>query len=460
MVVGYMAWGRSFAYLGIPQINVFIGEMYIAAFMFARFGRVWFEIAPRSPHASGRGIMTLLEDYRFILTIFACYGVLCVARGFLKEYLLMTSLQCFVYHAYALYLIPALWIGLHRPDWLTLFVRWLSRIQGVYGLLYIAFLSSTNIMLPFKSMPLFSQPIGGAVAVLLLLAIPQAEPKTWVRSLSVLANLAVMLGMQVRAEWLGFGLGLVVLTVLYPPSRRAIFTFVGVFGLLMGIAAITDMKMEAPSGRGGEISARGIAGRIIAAVDAKTAAKYVDNADDVAGTIDWRKNWWREIWKSVVVKGDNATFFFGHGYGFPLTDLVNYIDAEEGVRTPHNIFFYNLAYCGWVGVATSAMFQAVLVFGLWRAYRITGSAVGLVFWIVEIGVALFSNYLETPCGAIPFYTVIGVCLAPTLRPPPVKPTNPSISINERALAAFKRRQPQQTRPTRRPIPRDDHLLPW
>jgi len=46
----------------------------------------------------------------------------------------------------------------------------------------------------------------------------------------------------------------------------------------------------------------------------------------------------------------------GHGYGFPLGDLVPYLEGEF-IRTPHNEFFYALGYTGWIGVLLFAPFS-------------------------------------------------------------------------------------------------------
>ena len=36
LIVGYLAMGRSFAYLGLPWFSLYVGEMVLAAFLLVR----------------------------------------------------------------------------------------------------------------------------------------------------------------------------------------------------------------------------------------------------------------------------------------------------------------------------------------------------------------------------------------------------------------------------------------
>lgn len=84
------------------------------------------------------------------------------------------------------------------------------------------------------------------------------------------------------------------------------------------------------------------------------------------------------------------------------------------LRTPHNIFFYALGYGGWIGVALFFLLQVSLARLLLRAYRVTGQPFGLVFWAMSLSLAFFGNFFETPFGAIPFYLLTGLAIAPVL----------------------------------------------
>jgi len=103
----------------------------------------------------------------------------------------------------------------------------------------------------------------------------------------------------------------------------------------------------------------------------------------------------------------------GYGYGFPLGDLVPYLEGQF-IRTPHNTFFYALGYTGWIGVALFSLFQIQIFRLLWKAYRADGKPFGIIYWVSMMTFGMFFPLGETPYGAIPFYLVIGWCASPLL----------------------------------------------
>jgi hypothetical protein len=113
------------------------------------------------------------------------------------------------------------------------------------------------------------------------------------------------------------------------------------------------------------------------------------------------------------VHSSPETTVLGHGYGFPLGDLVPYLKGEF-IRTPHNEFFFALGYTGWVGVTVFALFQIQICRLLWNAYRFDGRPFGIAYWVSISTFGMFFPVGETPYGAIPFYLIIGWCLSPFL----------------------------------------------
>src|SRR5207247_1567860 len=102
----------------------------------------------------------------------------------------------------------------------------------------------------------------------------------------------------------------------------------------------------------------------------------------------------------------------GFGYGFPIGDLVPYLEGRF-IRTPHNFFLYVLGYTGWLGVALFFAFQRELVRLLWRMWKQTGQPFGILFWTTSIVCASFTAFFETPYSAIPFYLIIGCVIGST-----------------------------------------------
>ena len=177
-----------------------------------------------------------------------------------------------------------------------------------------------------------------------------------------------------------------------------------------------NFSLPSPEGRAeGNFSARQLADRAMAVFRAdlgdERAAAGVGKVDAQEATFVWRTVWWLAIWNSA--HEDVNTAVLGHGYGFPLGDLVPYL-AEEFIRTPHNEFFYALGYTGWVGVLLFALFQIGILRLLWKAYRVDGRPFGIIYWSAVMVFGLFFPIGETPYGAVPFYLVLGWCASPPL----------------------------------------------
>jgi hypothetical protein len=254
----------------------------------------------------------------------------------------------------------------------------------------------------------FGQPAGAAVALLGLLSFEQNLGRMW---LPVLLNSFVLIGVQVRAEWLGF---LVCLAVWgYLAGRLGQLLKVASFavGLLL-VGLVTDVSFPSPAQRGGEISTRRIIGRALSAVDTDAAATFNPKAEDHASTVTWRTGWWKEIWK--MVHDSPAWTLLGPGYGYPIWDLHPEYLNEQHLRTPHNVFMFALGYTGWLGVVLFYGLQWSLARLLWRVYRQTGQPFGLCYWAMIMVWAVFDNFFETPFGAIPFFLLTGMAVGPLL----------------------------------------------
>ena len=401
LVIGYSALGRSFAYLGIPPAKVFLGEIFLGWFM-----TVHMRTVERVIRFANRA--RAMQWLRLAVGLFLFWGLVCIVYGFIVRRPPIAILMNFAFNYYALYLIIGLAVALSGQNIMPTLARRLGWIHGIYGVVYVAGLHNVYLPIPGTGgVNLFAQPNGSAFAVLALL---QYEPKLARAWFPILLNLAVMGAVQVRAEWLGFMAGFALWSVLAGRVRQLLLAGVAVLTLIV-VGLIFDIRVEGISGRGGEISVQGIVGRALAPIDPSLAGKYVDNAEDLGGTVDWRTRWWTAIWASIN-HGSDVEFFFGHGYGFELTSLVD--GVEHDVRTPHSVFFYALGYGGWIGAFIFIFLQFALAGCLWKTYRFTGDPFGLAFWVLNLSLGMFGNTFETPFGAIPFYLVMGVSIAPLL----------------------------------------------
>jgi hypothetical protein len=404
LVVGYFCLSRAFAYLGIPPLHLFVGEIVLAYFLLfgpkVTTGR-WLWLAIRAAP------FTTLRR-RFVM-LFA-YGVFQVGLGAARGYPVFTAIRDLAFNYYPLYLFLGLWVGLRSPSFLPKLIRLLAWFNGIYGLLFILFLSRIPWTIPGVSnevveVRIFGQPLGSAIALIGLFAFESELLSVWHL---VALNLFVLLGMQIRGEWLAFAIGLLVWGWMTRRLKR--LTMAGAYLMLLFAFMYTvDLKLPAPETRiTGTISVRDLVGRALAPISPDAASDYTEDSQDALNTTLWRTVWWAEIWTSIHETSSRA--LLGFGYGFPLGDLNPYLDGEF-IRTPHNVFLYALAYTGWVGVALFVAFQVELARLLWGTWKKTGQPFGILFWVTSLVFACFTAFFETPYGAIPFYLVAGCAIA-------------------------------------------------
>lgn len=409
LIVGYLCLGRSFAYLGLPEFSLFIGEMTLAAFLLfgprMKQGR-WLQIAPR---------VQRLRRLERLLVLILCYGAFEALHGILKGYPVFLAARDTAFNYYPLFLLLGIWAGLMDRQLLQRVVRALAWWNGCYGVAYVLFLDRIPWTMPGTSdvaskVFLFGQPTGSAVALLGLLAFEPRLRKVWYL---LALNAFVLLGIQVRAEWVGFGVGLVIFAWLTKRIRQLAIG-VGLVAVLLGLMYVAHIDLPSPRTRGGRIAVDYIAARAVAPISKSLA-------DDLAppsavhgftGTANWRLVWWGSIWEAV--HANPARAIVGFGYGYPIGDLNPLMPPGVFIQTPHSDFFYALGFSGWIGVLFFVLVQVELARLLLRSYRKSGQPFGLAFWGMTLAVSLFGEIFEGPFGAIPFYLLVGVALAPGL----------------------------------------------
>jgi O-Antigen ligase len=407
LILGYLCMSRSFAYLGIPQWNLFVGEVALAYFLLS---------GPKT--ASGRWPWVALKDPDFrtlkrLFVLLFVFGVFQVVRGIHEGQPPLTAARDLAFNYYPLYLFLGMWVGMHSPRFLRDVLYLLAWLNGLYGLAFILFLNRVDWIIPGVSkevweVRIFGQPLASAIALLALLAFEKDLKSVWH---VFLLNLFVLLGMQIRGEWLAFGVGLLLWAWMGKHLKKLASAGAYVV-LLLGLMYAIDLNLPGPETRGpGTISAADLVGRALAPINMDLAAEYTSNSENAEVTTLWRTIWWARIWISVH---ENPTrSLLGFGYGFPLGDIVPYLQGQF-IRTPHNFFFYALGYTGWFGVGLFLFFQAELARLLWRTWKKTGTPFGILFWVTSLVFACFTAFFEAPYGAIPFYLITG-CAIPSGR---------------------------------------------
>ena len=404
LIVGYLSVSRAFAYVGIPTWKVFIGEVVLAlSFLWGpKFnGKFWPWVTFKLPE---------LKSLSIAYALFLGFGILQVLHGIWVGNPPLVAVRDFAFNYYPIYFFLGLLAGIARPDLLPRLIRSFAWFNGIYGVLFLLYLNRASWFIPgvgdeTTPIPIFGQPIYSFVALLGLLAY---EKNLWRIAHLLFLNAFVMLGMQIRTEWLAFGIGVLVWGVITKQGKRLLQA--GVIGAaLLGMMYVTDFTLPSPEGRAeGDISIRQLVDRGMAVFRAdlsdESAAAGVGEADSQEATFVWRTVWWLAIWNSSLEDGHAA--ILGHGYGFPLGDLVPYL-AGQFIRTPHNEFFFALGYTGWIGVALFFTFEVGILGLLWKVNRKTGEPFGVPYWVAMMTYGMFFPLGESPYGAIPFYLITG-----------------------------------------------------
>ena len=400
LLIGNLAMTRSFAHIGIAPL--FIAELSIGLILLLRpsvFLGHWLRSLVKD------GPLTVLA---YSALIFVAYGAFQCLRGLAGDYPKI-ALQNFAFHFYVVFLFAGIWLGTQRADLLPKIVRWGSWIIGTYGVLYLlvfADASDPSTLPETNKVSLFGQPHGCGLMIVGLLV----YERKWRSALvPLMLNSFAMLGNQVRAEWLAFAAAVLAFALLTAQVKRLAIVSFALAGLLF-VGLVLDFRVKAPSGRGGDISVREIAGRAIASFDEKTATKLTPRAKSYSSTVSWRTGWWKNIYASV--HESPFTSLLGHGYSFAIWEL--HPENIPRVRTPHNIAVFCLAYGGWIGVIIFYTFYVILGLTCLRSFLTTGDPFGCCFWVGYTVWAPFDNLMESPYGAIPFYLLCGIYLAPLL----------------------------------------------
>jgi O-Antigen ligase len=355
----------------------------------------------------------VLNEIGWPLLISLTYGFAQVIYGILLGYSVKTAFQILLFNIAPVYLFLGMYVGYRHINMVRSYIRFMAWYVAFYAPLYFLVLHKYQGTGDADSgYSIIGPPGSGSTTLLGLIAY---EPHLLGFWFPIFVLTCLTIAAQERADWLGLGLALAVWGYLSKKMGR-VFGVFGAIVVVLLIAALVDLKLPPMPGRGGELSARGTLARMAGAVSADLAAKVEDdgahNAAFYYGTVYWRKRWWAGIRQEV--SKDTTSMIFGLGYGYPLAKLTgNAGTVQEGTRSPHSIFYFNLAYSGIVGVVIFFWFQIALLRLLYKVYLVTGQIWGLAYFLYNFIGAFFGNFLESP-ASIPFYLLLGLGIGPML----------------------------------------------
>lgn len=406
LVSGYLTFGRSFAYLGVPPL--FIGEAFVA-YSVLKNDRRWL-----NKFIEDIFQMRLLS-FAVALTMF--WGAFELVRSFYGGRIpIIEALKTFAFSYYPICLIIGLTLGQNVT--MAKFIRFFRMFAiffSIYGIAQ-AVLGAAGVKwtLPWNgSVYLFNTPaLTPLVPVGMLILWPYLRDWKW-RHAIFLMSMAPLFFDPGRGPLLGFFFGLICLALV---SVRRVFTVtLSMAGLFVAMMFIGPY-LPAVEGRADSMDPIFGLARVVATIDEGQArqllidAGYRDRLDiiqEAGGTTDWRKNLWQSALKSL----DTTTLqFIGHGHGANLTQFVP--DGTE-VRTPHNFVIFALFYTGIIGLACYALLIVTLMFKAYMIPERNLSAFLMSVIFMATVMALVGNMFEAPFCAIPFYLLCGVILGMT-----------------------------------------------
>lgn len=353
-----------------------------------------------------------LSGVAWAMLVSLIYGIAQVVRGCLfLGFPVTTALEILVFNLCPVIMFLGLWAGARHPGIVRSYIRFVTLFLVVYTPLYVLFFHKLTIslsgILPGTNMDLLGSPGTGSWALLGLLSYESRLGQWW---LPIVVLICLMVANEERADWLGFAVALGVWGFLRKRMGR-VMAIVCAVATILAVGFLTDLRLPPIPGRGGEISARATVARLAGSISTDMAEDMGGDAADARfyyGTVYWRKHWWAGIRDEVSRNSENLVF--GLGYGFPLDKLGG--PTTTDVRSPHDIFYFALAYSGALGVAIFFWLEISIIRLLWRSYKLTGDVYGLSYFCYAILGAFFGNRLETPQGGIAVYLLLGLVLGP------------------------------------------------
>jgi hypothetical protein len=387
LLYGFFFLDKAFVYVASPLTAFLLFDRRIF------FDRVYMALTKRG----------YLSGLTWVLLISTMFGIAEVIYGLLSGYQLTTSLQILAFNFCPWFLFLGIFAGVQRPFLARDYIRFMAYFHAILTPAYYLFLR--HLSFTVGGTEIGFAPGSGSLVLLGLFCFETNLARYW---FPILICIFDTIAGQIRADWVALGAAVVVWAIATRQTAR-IFSMAAIIIALFAIGFVADIKIPGLPGRGGEISARDTVGRALSGIDPELAQEYSSNASTYAGTIAWRENWWKAI-REIVFQSPQTTVF-GLGYGYPIGDLVPYLKNQD-IRSPHSVFYFTLAYSGFVGVFLFALLQLQLLRLLWTTFRETGQIFGLAFAIFAAIGAMFGNFFEVPQRAIPTYILYGLCIGP------------------------------------------------
>jgi hypothetical protein len=400
-LVLYAAFGKGFAYAGVPPL--FVGEVLLAVVLVAAVRSTM--ALPRHPAALVTAVLVGIAAVQLVVDRLAGGAPLLeTLRGLAPVY--------YSGYAFGLYALLRSWEARVGPGRIADSIdRALVRVTPALVaavLVLAAFLLLEPAGLP--TWPTSGVPIlltkAGDIAVTLVLIAPVVARRVELRRLvlgTAWCTAALLVCFRSRGALLALVIGLV---VVWPHAVRiAKLGFVAVAVVL--VLYVTGLTIQV---RGREISYEAVGDAAASVLGGKPED---DIGSNYVGTTNWRADWWRSIWDDVTAQ---RMVFHGTGWGDNLAvrhGIVPPVSADDPrvLRLPHSVFF---SLAGRAGLLVAVVFLAIPALTVAATYRprprddlvvpVQGAR-GAIAAAVTTGMT--DVYLESPQGGVLLWSLVG-----------------------------------------------------
>jgi hypothetical protein len=412
-LVLYVALGKGFAYAGVPPI--FVGEVLLVFVVFGGLGA-----AAPVPRSAAALIAAGLFGLAAVQVVVDGYGgadpALEVIRGVAPIYY-----AAFAFSVFAL--LRQVEGGIGRQATLHVVDQAFDRVVPL--VLVTVFVLAMLLVVEPSWLPVW--PISGApvlwskstdLAVALTILLPMLAARGWtareadMRRLwsnqRLLWTLWLAATLLVTFRSRGALLGLLLGGFAVRPDPERIAKAVVMVVLVLAALYITQISFDVA---GREVSFSGAVDSAASLVGDPSPGEIDGN---YVGTRQWRSEWWGAIWSDVI---SEPMLLNGHGWGDNLAVRYGVVAARDEadprvLRAPHNIFF---SLAGRGGLVVAAGFMAMVAGTVVPTFRagtsfslspaLQAARGGVVAIVVT---ALTDVYLESPQGAILFWSLVGL----------------------------------------------------
>ena len=342
-LLGYALLGKGFAYVGVPP--VYVGELLLFMGLLAVAAGRRLGTAARCGPVLALGLFMAWGAAR-TLPFVGAYGVVALRDG--------------AVWGYGLFAVVVAALLIESPARLRYLVRMFSRFVPTFLVLapvlflFLEFAGDRVPTYPGSGVPILGVNKGGDHAVHLagafaFLCLFEVERRAWWYVMLLVDGLVINL--TGRAAMLAFLVGAGIVTAARPLAKNGLRLW-GLLALALVVLWGTKFSLSYP-GMGRDISFNQL-------VDNVQSIVGNSDRDELAGSKEWRLEWWHTI---VGYTLHGKYFWTGKGFGINLADDDGFqVSGDDSLRSPHNGHLTILARAGVPGLRACGLAQAVWAF--------------------------------------------------------------------------------------------------